>query len=373
MKTEAKSKGPWIHRFTIHLLTIALGILLFWLLGFLVKDIRKIRGPEYSGIEEKHLDKKIMPKRESLEKQIAELTQKIENHNEKQRIIGVSSQNLQQTINQLLELQKMGIQKNISFSETEQTNLTNSLNLFLENQKKYQELNQSISELVNLKQELAGEKDAVLKEIEKQKRPARAEYNLLMRNHRLNLAFIQLLILLPILGISAYLFLKKRGSLYIPIFTAFAFAALFRVTLVIHEYFPKEYFKYVLITAIIIVVMRIMIYFIRMIAFQKGKWLLRQYREAYERFLCPVCEYPIRTGPRKYLFWTRRTVNKIVVPGNHEAPEESYTCPSCGNILFEECVSCHKTRHALLPHCAHCGAEKDAEKHFTATENTQST
>jgi predicted RNA-binding Zn-ribbon protein involved in translation (DUF1610 family) len=139
---------------------------------------------------------------------------------------------------------------------------------------------------------------------------------------------------------------------------AFAGATLLKVGLVIHEYFPYGFSKYVLTIALLLVVGRVLVYLIRTIAFPKLSGLLKQYREAYERFLCPVCEYPIRIGPRRFLYWTRRTVNKLVVPSEAEGKEECYTCPACGSQLFEECASCHRIRHALLPHCAHCGAEK---------------
>jgi hypothetical protein len=104
---------------------------------------------------------------------------------------------------------------------------------------------------------------------------------------------------------------------------------------------------------------------IRQVVRPKSDWLVRQYREAYERFLCPVCEYPIRRGPLKYLFWTRRTAKKLPVVQLADAddkPDGPYTCPICATKLFEECPSCHAQRHALLPACEHCGATKPIEE-----------
>ena len=359
MTTEVKSKGTWIHRFAIRLFTVALAVLVFWLLGFLVKDIRSIRGPSYDTIVNAHLDKGLVAKRSSLEKQAADLTRQIANQTERQRVLGDSSRNLQQTISQLIELQKLGMQKSVAFSETEQANFTNSLNIFLENQTKYQQLSQTVSEMIERKQELVQQKEQAEQEIETQRQPAREEYNRLSNKHRLKLAFLQLAILLPILAVAATVIIRKRSSIYFPLFLAFGAATLIRVTLVVHEYFPTKYFKYLFIGALLLVVARLLIHFIRTIAFPKTQWLVKQYREAYERFLCPVCEYPIRTGPRRFLFWTRRTVNKLVVPTDRADNEETYTCPSCGNGLFEECPACHKVRHTMLPHCTHCGAEKE--------------
>jgi len=358
MKTDAKSKGTWIHRFAIRLFTLVLAVLIFWVLGFFVDDIRSIRGPDYAAIEQKHLDKDLVAKRLTLERQVADLTRQIGNQAEKQRVVGDSSRNLQQTINQLIELQKLGMQKSIAFSETEQANFTSSLRLFLDNQKKYQELSQTVSDMLERKQGLVREKEQTEQKIESQRGPARDEFNNLSEKHRLKLAFLQLAILLPILVVAAAVIIKKRSSIYFPLFLAFGAATLIKVALVVHEYFPSKYFKYILIGGLLIVVARLLIHFIRTIAFPKSQWLVKQYREAYERFLCPVCEYPIRIGPRRFLFWTRRTVNKIVVPSERGDQEEKYTCPSCGSGLFEDCPSCHRVRHAMLPNCSHCGAEK---------------
>lgn len=359
MKTAVRSKGTWIHRFAIRLFTVVLAVLIYWVLGFFVNDIRSVHGPDYAEIEKTYLDKELVAKKEALERQIAESTRQIANQSERQRVVGDSSRNLQQTIGQLIELQKLGLQKNVAFAGTEQANFTSSLNLFLENQKKYQELSQSVSEMLEQKQGLVREQELAEQALEKQRKPAREEFNRLSQKHRMKLAFFQLAILLPILAVAVMLIIKKRPSIYFPFFLAFGASTLVKVTLVVHEYFPTRYFKYILIAGLLIVVARLLIHFIRSIAYPKAEWLVKQYREAYERFLCPVCEYPIRIGPRRFLFWTRRTVNKMVVPTNGAEQEEAYTCPSCGSGLFDECPSCHKVRHTMLPHCSHCGAEKE--------------
>src|SRR5688572_28339043 len=120
MKPEVKSKGPWLHRFAIHLFTMVLALLVFWVLGFLVEDIQTLPGPDYDVIEKKHLDSILVANRDSLYRNITDLTRQIENQTEKQRVVGNSSRNLQQTIDQLIELQKLGLEKNITASEAEQ-------------------------------------------------------------------------------------------------------------------------------------------------------------------------------------------------------------------------------------------------------------
>ncbi len=41
---EKTARGTWGVRTVIRLFTVVLGILIFWLLGFLVKDIKSIQG-----------------------------------------------------------------------------------------------------------------------------------------------------------------------------------------------------------------------------------------------------------------------------------------------------------------------------------------
>lgn len=351
-------KGPWIHRFSIQLFTLFLAVLVYWILGFLVQDIESIPGPSYNDIEQQHVDPALVEKQKTLTADIAEADRAIAGKREEMQIISDSTRNLQSTISQLIELQKLTVQKSVSLPETEQTNLSDSLARFLDNQTRYQSLNTELSGLTEQKQDLASEKRQVDQRIQQQKKPAREEFQRLIEKHRLRLAIYQLLILIPLLAIGAFLLVKQRGSIYYPLFLGFGAAVLIKVSLVLHAYFPSRYLKYFLVAGLLVVVVRLLIYFIRAVAFPKTQWLIRQYRDAYERFLCPVCEYPIRTGPRKYLFWTRRTINKLVVPGEPE-DEKPYACPACGTVLFEACGSCGGIRHALLPHCQHCSAHKE--------------
>ena len=360
MATKA-ARGTWGIRQLVHLFTVVLGILFFWLLGFLVEDIETIPGPDYSNIERKHIDPSLVTKKEHVGKQIADLQRIINNKQEQQRLVGDSSQNLQRTISQLLQLQQLSLQKSVSLSESEKGNLSTSLKSFLESQKSYQELNQNIAELTSKKLVMDEEKEQIDQQLVQQKEPAQEEFSRLSEAHRLHLAFYQLAMLVPLLLVAGYLLKAWRGSIYFPLFLAIGGATLLKVALVIHEYFATRYSKYVLILVLLAVVVRLIIYLIRTIAFPKAEWLMRQYREAYERFLCPICEYPIRTGPRKFLYWTRRTVHKILPPGDSTAAEEPYTCPSCGTTVFEECPSCQKIRHSHLAHCEHCGTKKDVK------------
>jgi hypothetical protein len=360
MKENVK-KGTWGIRVFIHLFTVILAILAFWLLGFMLEDIESIKGPDYTEVEIKHVDQSLVDKAKNVNEQIHDLERMIANKREQQQLVGDSSQNLRQTISQLIELQTRSLQKQVTLSESEKDHLSASLKQFLEDQKSYQDLNKNLVDLTSQKNTLDIERQKLEQRLEQQRTQARAEYDKLYENHRMKLAVYQLLILMPLLLVAGYLVLKRRGNIYYPLFLACGGATLLKVALVIHEYFPSRYTKYVLIVVLMLVVARILVHFIKIAAFPKLDWLLRQYREAYERFLCPICEYPIRTGPRKFLYWTRRTVNKILPQGDFNGKDEPYNCPSCGTMLYEQCAACQKIRHSLLEHCEHCGAKKDVQ------------
>lgn len=352
-------KGPWVHRFLVHLFTVALGLLVYWLLGFVIDDIGSWPGPVYSDVEERLLDRELVDKDRALHETIRETERKAANRRSEQEILRDSADSSQRTMNQLLEFQKLSIQKGGSRSAEEQKALADSEELFLTNQREYQRLNQEIARLSEELRQLQAEQAELNKTLEKKREPIREEYDRLVRAHELKMAALKLAALAPFLIAGVVLFLKRRGSLYAPLVYAFGAAVLLKVGMVMHEYFPARYFKYVLILACLAVVLRALIYLLRMIAFPKTDWLLKQYREAYEAFLCPVCEYPIRRGPLKYLVWTRRSIRKLAIPAAaRDEMDQPYTCPTCGTRLFEECPSCHAVRHSLLPVCEKCGAEK---------------
>ena len=48
--------GPWIQRLAVVALSLILGVLLFWLLGFVTQDIGSLRGPDFSDVQAKHVD-----------------------------------------------------------------------------------------------------------------------------------------------------------------------------------------------------------------------------------------------------------------------------------------------------------------------------
>lgn len=354
-----KPRGPWMNRFFTRLLTGVLTLLIYWLLGFVVQDIGRIQGPDYQAIIEKFQSPSLLKEQETLGNQLKSTTQALERLREEQRLANDSAANFKQTIQQLIDLRKLSLEKAQPLQADDDHALSTSINHFMERQKAYQDLNEKLVVQTQAKRGLEDRLESVRQQLDQELIPARKTYEQLLEQHRLKVAAIKLGVLSLLLLSVARLVVKKRESIYYPIILSVAMATLIKVALVVHEYFPAKIFRYLLILVLILAVGWILIYFIRSVAFPKTAWLLKQYREAYEGFFCPTCEFPVRVGPRRFQFWTRRTIKKQPIGiGAPLAELESYTCPSCGTALFESCASCGKMRHSLLPSCQHCGAEK---------------
>lgn len=360
MTIEApKSKGPWRHRVLVGVFTVLFSILIFWLLDFAVSDIGSIPGPKREDVEKRFLSQDLINQRDAINKQIEELDRNMSAQRERQSLLRDSTGRYQATLTQLLELQRANTQKGISNGQGQQQALAQSMSLFLSNQQKDQVLDDDILRLTEQERHLNDRKREIEEKIEGQRKNANDELERLQRSHDRKLAALKLALLVPLLGIALFVVAKKRIGIYGPLVYGAGLAILAQTALVIHECFPTRYFKYVLLSAAILAVGSMLVWLLRMVRSPKLSLLLKQYRDAYEAFFCPVCDYPIRRGPRRFLFWTRRTVGKIVFPSESQrTDDQTYSCPACGSRLYEQCTKCAGVRHSLLPFCENCGAEK---------------
>jgi hypothetical protein len=338
--------------------SVLVGLLIYWLLGFLVKDIGTWPGPAYRDVEQRLLDPAVVQRAESLAKQIEEARRGIEGLKVGQEVLRDSAGNSERTMNQLLEIQRLALQQGVKPTPTEQQALADSERLFLAHQTQYQQLSQQVAELTDRLRDLEGQQRDNRTALRQQREPVDQEFQRLMTRHNWKLAALKLSVLLPLLLVTGWLFIKMRRGLYAPLIHALGLALLAKTLQVMHAHFPTRYFKYILIGAALLVAARILVYLLRMMAFPKPDWLLKQYREAYESFLCPICGFPIRRGPLKYVAWNRRSLRRLPISAEPGTAEEPYVCPVCTTRLFEECGACHRIRHSLLPACSQCGQEK---------------
>lgn len=358
--TNPKPRGPWFHRFLIWLFAIGVSVLTFWLLGYIVRDIDAIQGPEYQAMESAMLDRTLVERHDTLTAEMSDLQRNIANLNERRLLLQNTINTSQQTMHQLLDLQRLSIEKGTQLSEEQDTALTENLDLFLANQTQAQQFNTQLSEMNLTLQGLQAKENEIKAEIDLAKRPILETYDAALRVHRWWLGVYKLAVLLPLLLISALLFARRSAGNYATLVYATGAALAARVLMVMHEHFPAVYFKYILIVASLVIAIAVLIRLLRTVANPRSDWLLKQYREAYTNFLCPICEFPIRRGPLRYVSWTPRSLRKQLVrtslSDTVNSEDKPYTCPSCSTELFKTCTRCEATRYALLPACDKCGA-----------------
>jgi hypothetical protein len=351
-------RGTWWQRVLIWLFSVILTLLVYWLLGFVLDDIGRLPGPDWAELEAAQIDPVLKATDVQLEQSIVEVNRQIENQRRRQQLLRESTTSSQTTLNQLLELLRVSIEQNATLPDEQQQALTDSQRLFLENQKEDQEYNESLS---SLQEELATlqERQRTHREVlEKARQPVNVEFYRLQRQHDWRVAAIKIGFLTPLLLVGGFLFALHRNGKYAPMIYALDAALLGKGFVVMHQYFPREYFKYVIIFSSLAVIGMLLARLLKMVSEPGRETRLKQAREAYESFQCPVCQFPIRRGPFKYMSWSPRSLRKTSRPIVN-APDEAYTCPSCSTILYEKCTCCGAVRHGLLPACEHCGVEKE--------------
>ena len=359
MSFPPANRGPWFHRFLVWIFSIVLASLAYWLLGFVINDIGTWPSPSYDDLEASLLDKSLVTKMDDLRRQIEETNRKIVDHQSRQELLRKSISNSERTMQQLLDIQRLSLEKEISISADEQQAMADSMQRFLANQKQDHLLAGRIIGLNDSLQGLEEQWRRVDRSLEEDRIPIKDEWRNRQERHGLKLATFKLGVLIPLLIAAVAFFVRNRSSVYVPILYAAGLALSGRVAIVMHQHFPTRYFKYILIGVAVIIVLRILVYLLHMVAHPKLDWLVKQYRESYEAFLCPICQFPIRRGPLKYMFWNRRSIKKMSLPPvSPTVTDEAYSCPMCGTWLYEECESCHAIRHSLLLSCEKCGFQK---------------
>ena len=363
MSNPQRPKGPWFHRFLIRLFSVVLILLTYWAIGFLIDDFEAWPQPQIEESVKKYTPAALVAQMEETQGEIVAINARMQVLRGTQSLLRDSTDNSQRTMQQIMELERLRLQKQEEATPEQKQAVTEAEQQFLKNQREYQKNtleNHELAEKLTVKEsELA----AAQKRLTAAQLPGHEEYQRLYHRWQLMVASFRVVVLFILLAATGWLFLRYRGGLYAPLIYSFGIAVGIKVLEMAHFYFPFLYFKYLVIFAGLIVTVWLLIKLLQMVAKPKLDWLLKQYREAYEAYCCPVCDYPIRRGPMKYLFWTRSTIKRLTIPANATSePETAYTCPMCATKLYEECTCCHSIRHSLLPACCHCGTVKANEQ-----------
>ncbi|HPQ37439.1 MAG TPA: hypothetical protein PLW97_07305 [Synergistaceae bacterium] len=363
-RASRHTAGWWLPQLGIRLLGILLGVLFFWLLGFVVTDIRTLPiSPSYQDFRESNMEQNLEKRIEETRLSLEEIRRNMLVLEGRQNMAREGIRTLEATMRQLAEMQKLSIQKNASLSGSERENLKKALNSFLTSQEAYQKSNEERILLAEKENALQEELRSLEKELREKESRIRRSYGELQNKEALRRGLYQLAFLIPLLLACIWITKKSWNSLYRPGGIALTVAVFARTAMTAHASFPFFYMKYTLLGAGIIVAWALMVLIARSIQRPRKSSLLKTYREGYRHFLCPVCEYPIRRGPLRFFSWTRKTIFRLAPPGTLSFPDssgKSYTCPSCGTLLYSPCEKCGALRETLLPYCSSCGAEASA-------------
>lgn len=356
MTTPVPNKGPFLHRMTVSCFSVLFCLLLFWLIGFVLSDIGRFEQPDYEALQDEYIPQELEDEQNRLQKELEGLELQIRHQQEAQEILQTSMTSSEQTMKQFLEIHRLSLEKGIQPTDEQQRALSDSESLYLENQRKFQDANQQVSQLRTSMQTIEDQLEEIKTQLDEKRIPLNEEYKRLSERNRFYVAAVKLAVLIPVLLLISWLVKNKKGTTYAPLYYAAFLAVLARTLLVMHQYFPEEFFKYLILGAAIVVVLMLLVHLIRSAASPKREWLLKRYKEAYRKRICPVCSMAIEKGSIKMLPRPSRFAS---VQSSQNNTTEAYTCPSCGTTLFETCEKCQTVRHSLLPHCEGCGDEKE--------------
>ncbi len=330
---------------------------MYWLLNFITKDIGNIPGPSIVEIQNRHIGSDLLQQQEDLSRQVQKVKESLGSQTRQRDLLRDSTASLQTTMNQLLSIQEQSIKSNALLPEDTRLRLDESLKMFLDNQKQYQDFNEKIAELNTQSDLLDKQLRALTHAIDEQRTKANMEFSELYSRHRLKMAAFKLAVIIPLFLISSWIFLRKRSGLYAPLIYASFLTIFVKLAMIVHEYFPKEYFKYIALAVILGIVIRLLVYLLHGLAKPRISVVLRQRRQSYQKAACPICSTPILSVTTGLAESIRNRGKLMERQGGNEPAESSYSCPSCGTTLFGACSQCGRIRHLLLPFCRYCGNE----------------
>jgi heme exporter protein D len=323
-------------RWTIRLLTLVLFVLFLWLEGFVVSDLDRRPGPDRAKTIAMVVDAQVRDRAQALRGEIGGLQR------ETARLEQVKANRLEtrdaanQTLNQFASQHRVELERGGEVSPQLTAALDGARASFLAASGAFEEANARIGEIQQQVHGLQLELSEVQEVLAGQEREGGWYWQREQERHRFLIACLKLAFVVPLFLLAAWLSAKRRGSLIQPVHRALLVASFLWIGMVMHQHFPKEFFKYIAIGVAIAIVAAFLVHALRNAARPHDDVLLRRRREAYQGGRCPECAYPMP-----------------------EETGEAMSCAACGTTLFHRCEVCGEVRHGLLPHCRSCGAETE--------------
>src|SRR3989304_718701 len=115
--THLRHRGTWWQWFLILLLRILVTALIYWLLGFVLGDIGDLPGPEYTDVEQELLDPALLTTQKHLAEELDDVNRQITNQEGRQGRLRDSTRSAQTTLSQLIEMQRLSVQRGTALSD----------------------------------------------------------------------------------------------------------------------------------------------------------------------------------------------------------------------------------------------------------------
>ncbi len=360
-KKSLQSKGSIFQRVQAGFLTGLLTLLLVWFLGFLRYDVADLEGPRRQDFIDE-LDTAPQEQLDSLESQREEIQRELRRNINLQKDYKASKENARQVMEEISALHRLSIEQGLAPPEEDVTALAAARSRFLNSQDSLEKANISVTEsnsaLIDLQESINKQRETV----QKHNKPGLDQFDKANETHKFKLAIFRLGIPLPLFIVAAWLVRRNRKSAFRLIYLSALVATFWEVGVIAFYHFPREYFKYIAIGTAILIVGLFLKFVLRNLSTPPKDLLIKRYREAYEHGRCPICDFPIRRGVLREAVWGKQGPKLYAIGSEAQAGEEQpYTCPSCATGLYNECDSCHKITHTLLPCCENCGVDTPVE------------
>jgi predicted RNA-binding Zn-ribbon protein involved in translation (DUF1610 family) len=340
-------------------LSTTLTFLWIWLLAFLLEDVGRMSPVSYDEIYAAGMPSELVEELSGVDREVRLLERGIERQEQIQGVLKRDMETSGEVMGQMMDLQRLALEKGSVPSEAERDALATAQETFLSSQGQYREANIEIQSanrtLFGLQQRRTG--------LETRKAAAEApiqkSYRAKVRVRALMEACVRLGILIPLFLVAAATVRRRWRHPWRPIYQSFLVATFWTLGYEMFEQFPALYFKYIAILTAIGITIAFLAWIIRKSTSPSPSLVLARNRAAYMESVCPVCAFKLSRTPIQGAPAVKRRGQAPQEPAGPLVPEGrvDFSCPSCGTGVFEACGECSGSRHSLLPFCEGCGAE----------------
>ena len=359
--TPLPSSPPttWASRLGSFSLASVLTFLWIWLLIFLLSDVGRVKPLRYGPMYEAGMPAELLEELAGVDGEVASQQKRIERQAQLQRDLERDMEQSGEVMRQMMELQRLALEKGSAPTEAERDALAVAQDTFLSSQAQFRGANAEIQGANATLFDLRERREALQVKEDAAEAPILARYEKERRARSFWEASVRLGLTIPLFLVAAFLVWKRWRHAWRPIYMSFLLATFWTVGREMFDRFPAEYFKYIAILSSIGITLAFLGWMIRKATSPTPGLVLARNRAAYMGNTCPVCAFKLSPVPRERGVFgalaSRSAGGAPAVPGASARAELS--CPSCGTRLYEACAECSATRHSLLPFCEGCGAE----------------